>query len=136
MRALIAVVAGFTFACASGATLELTPSGTQTIRGPTEVVAGADATWSLTGPGSLTSTFGRRTTYVPPAAVSTASPPTAVVTATANGASASVTFTPPPPPLPPGVIPGLSGAVQVVFDAEQIPHIFCKARNDCFAVQG
>src|SRR2546423_12405030 len=90
--------------CGSSNTLTLTPSGTATVSGPTEIKAGAFAQWSLSGPGSLSPSFGLRTTYTPPAVVNEVTPPQAIVTATANGQTASVTLTATPPPRAPGGI--------------------------------
>lgn len=137
MRAALAVaVIGFLAGCSNNQSLTLTPSGAQTVSGPTVIKAGEQARWTLNGPGALSDTFGDQVTYYPPAAVSTTTPPTATITATANGASASVTLTVQPPPRPPGVIAGLTANVSVTYDAQGIPHLFCAARSDCYAAIG
>src|SRR6266852_742172 len=124
--------------CGNGSTpLSISPSGPQNISGPTVITATSNATpWSLAGPGSLSASTGRQTSYRPPATVSTSTPPTATVTAAANSQTASVTFTLAPAQGQPGVIPGLHAPVTVTYDAQQIPHIFCANELDCLAVQG
>ncbi len=118
--------------------LTISPSGTQTVNGPTVITASrSDAAWSLTGPGSLSGTSGREVIYRPPPAVNAATPPTATVTATASGQTATVTFQVMPSPAgAPGIIATLLGSVTVIYDAQQIPHIFCGNQLDCFAAQG
>src|SRR5205823_6466236 len=95
-----------------------------------------DTDWSLTGPGSLSLLHGKTTTYQPPAVVSAAAPTTATVTAAAHGETASVTFTIPPKQGPAASIPGLQSSATVIYDAQQIPHVFCGNELDCIAVQG
>src|SRR5260221_7915193 len=120
-----------------GTPLTISPSGTQTISGPTDVTSDTfDTDWSLTGPGSLSPLHGKTTTYQPPAVVSAAAPTTATVTAAAHGQTASVTFTIPPKQAPAASIPGLQSSATVIYDAQQIPHVFCANELDCIAVQG
>ena len=124
-------------------TLTLTPSGNQTISGPVAINAGPpqiapEVTWSLTGPGSLSGTAGQAVTYRPPVPATPGQ--TATVTASARGQTATVVFTTQTPPADPAratiPITGLTGNVDVTYDQYDIPHIFCAAQNDCFAVQG
>jgi penicillin amidase len=114
--------------------LSITPSGTQSITGPTLITASeADVTWAATGGGTLSGTTGKEVTYQPPGGSATAT-----VTATANGQTASVTFnvTPPQAAIPGGQIANMTAPATVDFDAEGIPHIFCATVIDCFRVQG
>jgi penicillin amidase len=90
--------------------------------------------WSLAGPGSLSGTVGIQIVYSPPAMPGAGA--TATVTATVDTASASIQLTSTLPPLAPSVVPGLSAAVQVQYDAQDIPHLTCATPNDCFAAQG
>ena len=141
LRAAIFLFEAFLCACAgTGSTPALTvsPSGNQTVSGPTVITASrSDAAWSLTGPGSLSGSSGREVVYRPPPVVNAATAPTATVTATSSGQTASVTFqVMPSPAAAPGIISGLQGAVTVIYDAEQVPHIFCGNQLDCFAAQG
>src|SRR5438132_11377775 len=137
LAAVVFLAAGFWACGKQTAPLTVSPSGAQNISGPTLITANTtNATWTLTGPGSISPSSGRQTTYSPPATVSTSTPPTATVTAAAEGQTAAVTFTLAPPQGQAGVIPGLHAAVKVVYDAQQIPHIFCTAESDCIAAQG
>src|SRR6266404_3477672 len=96
-RFLVAVCVIFS-ACSgneTSATLSITPSGAQTISGPTLITASpanlaSEVTWSLSGPGSLSGTTGQSVVYRPPVP---ADPSPATVTASAHGQSATVTFT-------------------------------------------
>jgi penicillin amidase len=136
------------FACAgseSKPALTITPNGTQTIHGPTEISASeADVTWSISsGPGSLSVPTGQTSQNVIYHPAGTTG--TATVTASANGQTATVTFnfTAPTSTIPGAQIPntsgntdGLSTTANVVYDEQGIPHIFCANVQDCFAVQG
>src|SRR5438105_302543 len=124
--------------CAKQVTLlKISPSGNQTIGGPTDITSDSfDTAWTLTGPGSLSTLHGHMTTYNPPATVSAGAPTTATVTAAANGQTASVTFTIPPRQVQMGTIPGLQAGATVIYDPQQVPHVFCANEVDCLAVQG
>ncbi|HZR08364.1 MAG TPA: penicillin acylase family protein [Myxococcales bacterium] len=137
------------FAACSGdepkPTLTISPSGAQTASGPVTVTASPaelsnDVTWALTGPGTISGNKGLAVVYRPPVPANPAQ--TATVTATALGQTATVTFTPQTAALPAVGIPAnaqgpvLTGNVDVTYDQNDIPHIFCGNQNDCFAVQG
>jgi penicillin amidase len=138
LLAAIVFLAAGPWACGKELTpLRISPSGSANISGPTVITsASGDTTWTLTGPGSLSVSSGSQTTYRPPATLGISAPVTATVTATANGQTASVTFSITPPQGQPGVIPGLHAPVTAVYDAQQIPHIFCSNQLDCLAAQG
>ena len=131
---------GALVACSGGepvTPLTVNPYEVQTVAGPTVFTAtppNLAVTWTLTGPGSLSGTTGRQVTYRPPSPVDPAQK--ATVTATSGAQTSSVTFSLAAPPVAPGVIPGLHAAVQVLNDAQEVPHIFCGNALDCFAVQG
>lgn len=114
--------------------LTLTPSGTQNVTGPTLIAASeADVNWTVSGGGTLSGATGQQVVYQPPAGNTTAT-----VTASAGNRTASVTLNVAAPSagIPGGQIAALSAAVQVEYDAEGIPHIFCQTVADCFTVQG
>jgi penicillin amidase len=119
-----------------GPALTITPSGqggAVTVSGPTEFTAvlvnSTDAVaWTVSGGGTLSSTAGLHVTYVPPAGAATA-----MLTAAAAGIKASVSITAGPAPID---VPGLSAAVTVQYDAQDIPHIQCAQIRDCISVQG
>ena len=122
-------------------TLTVSPSGTVQSAGPTLFTAGpaslaGDVRWGLVGPGSISGTTGATVVYRPATPVDPSQ--TATLTATAQGQAVTVTIHPQPSPaaVPTGVIPGLHGAVQVTYDAQEIPHVFCSNQLDCFATQG
>src|SRR5260370_17302298 len=108
LAAIVFLAAGL-WTCGKESTpLSISPSGPQNISGPTVITATSyDTTWTLAGPGSLSASNGRQTTYRPPATLSTSSPPSPTVTAAANGQTASVTFTIAPPQAHPAVLPRL-----------------------------
>ncbi len=119
-------------------TLTISPSGNQTATGPVTITASPfeiapEVTWSISGPGTLSGDKGQAVTYTPPVPATTTP---ATVTASARGQTATVTFTGQTPQLAKVVIPALSGDVSVTYDQYDIPHIFCGAANDCYAVQG
>jgi penicillin amidase len=119
--------------------LTLTPSGTVAVQGPTTfqavaVETGGPIAWSLTGHGTLSDLTGGRTTYRPP--TSPVPGETATLTVTSGAFTASATLQLAPPALGGAKIPGLTAAVEVRYDAWQIPHIRCAQAADCFAVQG
>lgn len=121
--------------------IALSPEGRVAVNGPvlfTATVKGAAdvPTWSLSGPGSLSGTSGVAVTYRPPSTLASAE--TAEITASAGGASASaqLTLAPGGAALTSAAIPGLTQPVEVLFDAQGIPHIQCAAAADCLAVQG
>jgi penicillin G amidase len=119
--------------------LTLSPGGTVTVMGSTTFEAtavntGGGITWSLTGPGSLSGTTGRWVVYRPPATPAVGA--TATLTATSGASSASAQLQISPPVMAGVRIPGLTGAVEVRYDAKEVPHIRCAQANDCFAVQG
>ncbi len=120
--------------------LTLTPSGTVNVLGPATfhavaVATGGTVTWTLVGPGSLSATTGERVTYRPPAAP--AANATATLTASSGGLSAVAHLALQPPPVAANIkIAGLAGAVEVRYDAQEVPHIRCTQAADCFAVQG
>jgi penicillin amidase len=91
-------------------------------------------TWTLSGPGALSGTTGAQVVYRPPAGFAAGTHST--LTAQASGQSASVQLNLVAPVVPAQTIPNLTAAVQVTYDAQDIPHIFCSAINDCLAVQG
>ena len=147
-RLLAAVFVLFLAACSGDEpkpTLTISPSGAQTASGPVTVTASPaelanDVTWSLNGPGTISGDKGIAVVYRPPVPANPAQ--TATVTATARGQTATVTFTPQTAAQPPVVLPAnaqgpvLTGNVDVTYDQNDIPHIFCGNQNDCFAVQG
>src|SRR5258708_38247504 len=94
LAAIVFLAAGL-WTCGKESTpLSISPSGPQNISGPTVITATSnDTAWTLAGPGSLSASSGRQTTYRPPATVSTSTPPTATVTAAANGQTAPATVT-------------------------------------------
>jgi penicillin amidase len=144
MRSLIVATCGLgALFCGCGTTnpgpeLSITPSGMGAavqVNGPTEfsavlVNSSADVTWSVTG-GNLSSTTGLHVVYTPPPGTATAS-----LTATAGSLTAMVQIASAPPALTGKTIPGLTAAVTVQYDAQDIPHINCAALVDCIAVQG
>jgi penicillin G amidase len=140
-RILAAVCVIFITACSgseTSTTLSVSPSGAQTISGPTLITASpadlaSEVTWSLSGPGSLSGTTGQSVVYRPPVP---ADPSPATVTASARGQSATVTFTGQTPQQALHTISGLTAAVDVTYDQFDIPHIFCANQNDCYAAQG
>ena len=147
-RMLAAVFVLFLAACSGDEpkpTLTISPSGAQTASGPVTVTASPaelanDVTWALNGPGTISGDKGIAVVYRPPVPANPAQ--TATVTATARGQTATVTFTPQTAAQPPVVLPAnaqgpvLTGNVDVTYDQNDIPHIFCGNQNDCFAVQG
>ena len=124
------------------ATLTITPSnndGTFAVSSATAFTAvltnsttpTASVSWSVTGDGSISDASGLHTSYIPKLGSGAAT-----LTATAGGLSASVKITSSPVTLTGATIPGLTAAVTVQYDAEDIPHIQCSATLDCIAVQG
>jgi penicillin amidase len=127
------------FACAGTEptpALTVTPSGSQTIHGPTAVSASEpDVAWSLSGTGTLSGTTGQQVIFHPP----TGTASTKVIATAADGRTANVTFnfSAPTSTIPGGQIPnGLGAQATVTYDEQGIPHIFCATVSDCFAVQG
>ena len=122
------------------ASVTVSPSGTVQVTGATLFTAtvvntGAPVIWALAGPGALSGTTGPEVVYRPPAEIGAVT--AAVLTATAADGSATVNLTlATAPAAAPIKIAGLTAAVQVQFDAQDIPHISCAAAVDCFAVQG
>jgi penicillin amidase len=119
--------------------LTLSPSGTVTVLGPatfqaSAVNTGGPVTWTLAGAGSLSATSGEWVTYRPPAAPAVGA--TATLTAASGGLSAVAHLQLSPPVLAGTRIPGLTAAVEVRYDAKEVPHIRCAQAADCFAVQG
>ncbi len=99
----------------------------------------AEPSWSLTGPGSLSGTSGHSVVYLPPVPPGAAVGQTATVTASVGGASASVQIQiamPAPANVANVALPGLGAAVDVRYDARDVPHVSCAQAADCFAVQG
>jgi hypothetical protein len=85
---------------------------TATATGTTSAV-----TWSLTGPGTLSTTSGATTSYTPPAAAAVSSATSATLTASVSGATASVTINIAPAPAsitidPPSATVVAGGATQ------------------------
>jgi penicillin amidase len=125
----------------SGApTLSVSPSGQVVVSGSQVFTATVQNTqdtvsWSLAGPGTLSSDAGYATTYVAPQQLSPTAG-TATLTASVAGINQVITLELAPPVLTPQVIPGLSGSVRVEYDVQGIPHIFCSVYLDCIAVQG
>jgi len=110
-------------------------SGTVQINGPTEfsaqlVNSTAEVAWTVTG-GTVTPDRGLHVTFTPPPGTTTGS-----IMATAGGLSASVQIAASPAVLGDVKIPGLTGPVKVVYDAQDIPHIQCSKAIDCIRVQG
>src|SRR4029077_16387268 len=137
MRTRILAAVSLIFAACSGSdetpvTLNITPSGAQTISGPPLIRASPiplanGVTWSLPGPGALSGTSGQSVVYQPPAVADVSQ--TATVTATAQAQTKTVTFTRQSTSMPARPITGLAGAVDVTYDAFDIPHIFCANQN-------
>jgi penicillin amidase len=119
--------------------LSISPSGSDgpvPLTSPTQFTAvlensTAQVSWSVAGGGTLSSTTGSRVTFTPPLGTATET-----LTATADGVTASVQIASSPPVLAGVTIPGLTAAVTVSYDSEDIPHINCASRADCFAAQG
>src|SRR6266446_2926175 len=142
-RILAAVLPLIVTACSGSdetpVTLNITPSGAQTISGPTLITASPlplanEVAWSLSGPGTLSGTSGPSVVYQPPAAADVSQ--LATVTATARGQTKFVAFTRQSTSVPARSLTGLTAAVDVTYDSFDIPHIFCANQNDCYAVQG
>ena len=129
-------------ACGGGTpspSLAISPAGPLKIAGPVSLLAVAThsqsaVTWSLVGPGSLSGTAGREVVYQPPSPIGCSQ--SATVTAQIDGATAGVQLNLCAGGMPDVKIPGLGGPVQVSYDAQDIPHVFCVSTADCFAVQG
>jgi penicillin amidase len=120
--------------------LTLTTSSDSTADGPVTITAtpdsiAADVAWTLDGAGAIAEIKGAQTHYKAPIP---ASVPGASVTVTAKVGTqtASVKITASPMALTAAKIPGLTAPVNVTFDAQDVPHVFCAAMNDCLAVQG
>jgi penicillin G amidase len=127
-----------------GPTLTITPSdpsGTVAITGPTNfsaVISNTTAeetvTWTVSGGGTISSTTGLHTVFQPALGLT---PPNATLTAaTADGLTATVSISSGPAVLTSDTIPNLLAPVTVVTDPQDIPHIRCATKIDCFAVQG
>jgi penicillin amidase len=86
-----------------------------------------DVTWTVSA-GTLSSSSGLHVTYAPPLGA-------AMATLTAKAGSLTATVQVPSAPQS-KTIPGLTAAVTVQYDAQDIPHIQCAAAADCVAVQG
>jgi penicillin G amidase len=120
-------------------TLSISPSdsgGPVPVTGPTQFTAvlensSAHVRWSVEGGGTLSSTTGSQVTFTPPLGSATET-----LTAKADGVTASVQIASSPPALIGATIPGLTAAVTVSYDGQDIPHINCASRSDCFAAQG
>jgi len=136
------LVGGALFGCGGStppATLAVAPSGTVQVAGPTLFTAtvqhsGSTVTWTLTGPGSLSATTGLEVVYQPPSPIGCTQ--TATLTAQIDRATATVQLTLCAGGMPAVKIPGLTAPVQVSYDAQDVPHVFCATAADCFAVQG
>jgi penicillin amidase len=117
--------------------LTITPDGSpHAVTTPTEFTAklvnsDEPITWTLSGGGSISSTTGSHTVFVPPSGTGSET-----LTATAGSLTSTITITSGPQVLTEGTIPGLSAPVTVTWDAQEIPHIKCAQAKDCFAVQG
>jgi penicillin amidase len=133
------LVVGCNGSAKAPSSLTLTPSGTVTVQGPTTfqavaVETGGPVAWNLAGHGTLSDATGARTTYRPP--VTPVPGETATLTVTSGAFTTSATLQLAPPALAAAKIPGLTAAVEVRYDAWQVPHIRCAQAADCFAVQG
>jgi len=111
-------------------------SGTVQVTGPTDFTAqlvnsSEEVTWSVTGTGTVSSSTGLHTSYIPPLGTAMAT-----LTATAGGLTATVQVSSAPAALTGKTIPNLTAPVTVQYDAQDIPHIRCAAMVDCIAVQG
>jgi penicillin G amidase len=136
----LSVFIGACHGASSAPTLTIQPSGTVQVAGSQLFTATVQNTeqpvnWTLSGPGTLSSASGYETSYIAPALLG-GTPVTATLTASVAGLTQTANLTVAPPSLTPGTISGLSAPVKVEYDAQQIPHIFCAAANDCYAVQG
>jgi len=117
--------------------LTVTPSGTVAATGPvtfTGSTTGEAVSWTLSGPGSLSTSAGATVTYLPPANPGLGQ--SATLTATHRGSTVTVHLTIGPAALPAASIPGLSAAVDVLYDAWDVPHVTCAQTADCLAAQG
>ncbi len=152
MRSIVSCVVAVlcTAAAASGCAhpdnpdpaLSITPadaSGKVSITGPTNfsaVISNSTAdetvTWTVSAPGAISTTTGLHTVVTPPTGTNSFT----LTAATADGLTASVEVTTGPQVLTSATIPGLGAAVTVTYDAQNIPHIKCAQKNDCYAVQG
>jgi penicillin amidase len=130
----------------SAPTLSVSPNGTVQVMGSQVFTATVGNTtdpvsWTLSGPGSLSSAQGYQTTYVAPTQLGS-SPASATLTASVGVLTRQVTLSLTPAASAPLTIPatdgglGLSASVKVEYDLQQIPHIFCQNALDCFMVQG
>lgn len=124
----------------NGDVLAITASSDSTAGGPVTITATPDSlasqvAWTLDGVGTIAETSGAQTHYKAP---NPATVPGASVTVTAKVGTqvASVKITAAPMALTAAKIPGLTAPVNVTFDAQDVPHVFCAAMNDCLAVQG
>ncbi len=125
---------------ADGGALTLTASSDSTADGPVTITAtpdsiAADVAWTLDGAGAIAENKGAQTHYKAP---NPATVPGASITVTAKVGTqtASLKLTAAPMALTAAKIPGLTAPVNVTFDAQDVPHVFCAAMNDCLAVQG
>ncbi len=142
MRSTIVAACVFLAGCGQsnpGPALTINPSGSGgavQVTGPTDFAADLvnstdDVMWTVTGGGTLSTAAGLHVVYVPSAGTATAT-----LTATAGSLTASVMINAGPATLTGETIPGLTAAVTVEYDAEDIPHIKCATTVDCLAVQG
>ncbi len=125
---------------ADGGALTLTASSDSTADGPVTITAtpdsiAAEVAWTLEGAGTIAENTGAQTHYKAP---NPATVPGASITVTAKVGTqtASLKLTAAPMALTAAKIPGLTAPVNVTFDAQDVPHVFCAAMNDCLAVQG
>ena len=122
--------------------LTITPadaSGKVSITGPTNfsavisnTTADETVTWTVSTGGTISTTTGLHTVLTPPAGTASIT----LTATTADGLTAAVVVTTGPQVLTGETIPGLTASVTVTYDAQNIPHIKCATKNDCYAVQG
>ncbi|MEO8702977.1 MAG: penicillin acylase family protein, partial [Kofleriaceae bacterium] len=137
---LVAFVGGCAHEPNPGPSLTITPSGDAgplAVAGPTAfdavlVNSTSEVTWTVTGEGSLSGTTGLHIVYSPPPGTKTAT----LTASTADGLTATVELESGPVTLTASTVPGLGAPVTVTYDAQEIPHIRCQTKIDCFAVQG
>jgi penicillin G amidase len=123
-----------------GPSLTIVPSaevGPLAVAGPTAfdailINSTAEVTWTVTGNGTLSGTTGLHVVYAPPVGTATAT----LTASTSDGLTASVELESGPVTLTAGTIPGLQATATVTYDAQEIPHIRCETKVDCFMVQG
>jgi penicillin G amidase len=136
LACLVGVVLGACSSSNPGSALNIVPSGTVEVTGPTTFSAElvnltGDVTWAVNGGGTISSTAGLHVTYAPPPGTGAAT-----LTATLGGITTTVMIKSGPSVLTSKTISVLKAPVTVLYDAQDIPHIKCAGISDCLAVQG